>query len=241
VNQINFQGNPHIHIEVKYLKRARRLTIRILGSKTVRVTAPLRTKEAEIQNLLSKYSDWILKKYQMIADRPAVKKIKFINGEILPLLGEQIILKIIDGKGAAVRTENELIVSVPLKISNAGDDILIEKYIRKELIKWYQSQALEKLLDRVPFFSNQIQAQAKSITLKNYKSRWGSCSSKGDLIFNWQIITFNQKLFDYVVAHEVCHLKQMNHSEKFYQWLSYLGFQRSEMHKQMRNVVPLLS
>lgn len=226
----------NLNIEIKYLKRAKRLTIRVLGSGVVRVTAPFRTAQSEVQNMLDKHSNWILEKYKMIEDRPVIPKTKFISGEILPFYGEQLLLKIIDGKGAVVRFKNDLIVPVPQKLTNIADEILIEKYIQKLLIKWYQAQALQKLIDRVPFYTNQINVCAKSISIKNYKSRWGACSSKGDLFFNWQIIAFEKHLFDYVVAHEICHLKEMNHSQKFYAWLLQLGFRRSEIHKQIKNV-----
>ncbi len=207
-----------------------------MGTGAVRVTAPLRTSQSEIQTMLDKHSNWILEKYKMIEAKPPVKKIKFMTGEIFPFNGEQLVLKIIDGKSSVVRSENELIVSVPLNLSNTGDDILIEKQIQKLLIKWYQAEALKILTERIPFYANQINVQPKSISIKNYKSRWGACSSKGDLIFNWQIITFEKNLFDYVVAHEICHLKEMNHSTKFYGWLLRLGFRRSEIHQQMKNV-----
>ncbi len=228
--------NSNLNIEIKYLKRARRLTIRVLGTGAVRVTAPIRTKESEIQMMLDKHSNWILEKYKMIESRPKAKLLQMINGEVLPFYGQQLILKIIDGKGTVSRFENELIVPVPLKLTNFNDETFIQKHIQKLLIKWYQAQALKKITERVPFFENQIQVQSKSISIKNYKSRWGSCSSKGDLIFNWQIIAFEKILFDYVIAHEICHLKEMNHSPKFYAWLTRLGFRKSEIHRQMKNV-----
>ncbi len=236
MNNLNFEPNPKINIEVKYLKRAKRLTIRVLGSRTVRVTAPVRTKISEIQNMLNVHSDWILKKHKMIEDRPVQNKIKFITGEVLPFYGEQLILKIIDGKGLVTRFENELIVPVPPKITAFDNNAIAEKYIQKLLIKWYQAEALEKIKSRVHFFTERLNVSVKTISLKNYKSRWGACSSKGDLIFNWQIVTFEKHLFDYVLAHEVCHLKEMNHSQKFYGWLQVLGFRKSEVYKQMKNV-----
>ncbi len=236
MSNLNFEPNPRIHIEVKYLRRARRLTIRVLDSSIVRVTAPLRTKISDIQNMLNVHSEWILKKYKMIEDRPVQNKIKFVTGEVLPFYGERFILKIIDGKGAVTRFENELVVPVQLKITAIDNNVEIEKYIQKLLVKWYQQEALEKIKSRVQFFTEQLQTSAKTISLKNYKSRWGACSAKGDLIFNWQIITFEKHLFDYVVAHEFCHLKEMNHGPKFYGLLQHLGFRKSETHKQMKNV-----
>jgi predicted metal-dependent hydrolase len=102
------------------------------------------------------------------------------------------------------------------------------------LVKWYKLKALEKIEVSVAHYGSLLGVKSKSITLKNYKSRWGACSAKGDLIFNWQIITFNQNLFNYVVAHEICHLKEMNHSRRFYQLLEQLGFNKKEIHSQMR-------
>lgn len=218
----------NLSIEIRYLRRARRGTIRILPNSTVKVTVPFGVPESEIKRLLQNKADWIYKKQQALQQVQNQRKINFVAGESLALYGEDLELKIIEGYGPVTRSGNLLIVSVP----KAEDET--EKYIKSVLVKWYKARAIEKIQERVAYYSELLSVKPKSIAIKNYKSRWGACSSKGALIFNWQTITFSQNHFDYVIAHELCHLKEMNHSKKFYQMLEQLGFRKKEIHAQMR-------
>ncbi len=222
----------NLNVVIKHLKRASRLTLRILANRTVQITAPFGIKDIHIQNILEKNSNWILEKYKILDSIVSVQKIQFIHGQVLPFYGEELKLEITEGKAGIFKNNHSLFVSVPKRIPAEKKDI----YTEKELMKWYRIEALKNLNERVHYFSAQLGVRAKSISLKNYKSRWGACSSKGDLIFNWQIVTFEKKLFDYVVAHEICHLKEMNHSPRFYALLLQLGFRKSEIHPQMKNM-----
>lgn len=218
----------NLNVEIRYLKRARRGTIRILPNSIVKVTVPFGVPESEIRKFLLSKSEWIIKKQQKLNLIQDQRKIKITNGELLPIYGQELQLKIIEGYGSAVQNENYLIVPVP----KAEDEI--EKYVKASLTKWYKIQAVKKIQERVIYYSNLLGLKPKSLAIKNYKSRWGACSSKGALIFNWQIIMFSQNHFDYVIAHELCHLKEMNHSKKFYQMLQQLGFQKNKIHSEMR-------
>jgi predicted metal-dependent hydrolase len=218
----------NLNIEIRYLRKARRGTIRILPNSTVKVTVPFGVPEIEIKKLLLAKADWILKKQRALEQVQNQRKINFVTGQLLPFLGEELQLKIIEGYAPVVKSHDQLIVSVP----KAEDEI--EKYVKSVLVKWYKARALEKIQQHVAHYSSLLAVKPKSIAIKNYKSRWGACSSKGALIFNWQIVMFSQNHFNYVIAHELCHLKEMNHSKKFYQMLEDLGFQKKEIHSQMR-------
>lgn len=218
----------NLNVEIHYLRRARRGTIRILPNSVVKVTVPFGVRESEIKKFLLAKADWIFKKQKSLEQIQNQRKISFVSGELLPFLGQQLQLKIIEGYGPAVKNDKFLIVPVP----NTEDEV--EKHVKVALVKWYKLQAVQKIEESTAHYCSLLGFKFKSISIKNYKSRWGACSSKGDLIFNWQIITFNQNLFNYVVAHEVCHLKEMNHSKKFYQLLDHLGFNKKDIRSQMR-------
>ena len=85
------------------------------------------------------------------------------------------------------------------------------------LENWYKIKAEKKLTEKTDYFSKLIGVYPKSLTVKNYKSRWGSCSIKGDLSYNWRIILAPNHILDYVVVHELCHLLEHNHSKKYWQ------------------------
>ncbi len=215
-------------IEIKYLKRSRRATLRVLPGKLIRVTAPFRLSEEEIKNFVSKNSNWILKRQQVIESLPRHKPLNFSDGELLPFRGNNFALQIIEGHASPYLNGTHFVVSVPKH--KRGQT----QWIRKKIIEWYQVQALAVLSYRVQVYTELINAKEKSISIKNYRSRWGCCSSKGDLVFNWQIITFADELLNYVVAHEVCHLKEMNHSTRFYDQLKFLGFEKNKYLALMR-------
>ena len=95
-----------------------------------------------------------------------------------------------------------------------GDDRRRE--IEGRLHEWYRLLALETLRDRVAHFAGQLSVTAKSVKVRTYKRRWGSCSAKGELSFNWRLIMAPGDVVDYVAAHEVAHLVHHNHSSEFW-------------------------
>lgn len=216
------------NIQIKYMKKARRITIRVLPDKIVKVTAPKRIAQKDITDFINLKSDWILNQHRFVEEQNQKNKIHLADGQPVPYLGVVLYLKVIKGSGPVYRRDNELII--PL---NATVEIT-EELIKKKLIKWYQQQALEKIHENCSYFAPLLGVRPTAVRLRNYRSRWGACSSKGELIFNWQIVMFAEHLFKYVVAHELCHIKEMNHSARFYDLLHNLGFDKKRIHSEMR-------
>ena len=88
------------------------------------------------------------------------------------------------------------------------------------LIAWYEKHALERLKEKTERYSKIIGVKPVSVNIKDYKSRWGSCSSNGDILYNWRIIIAPHKIIDYVVVHELCHILEHNHSKKYWRHVS---------------------
>jgi len=89
--------------------------------------------------------------------------------------------------------------------------------IRDEVIQWYRNHADQKIRERVKKYQKQIGEEPNSIKVKKQKKRWGSCSSKRNLNFNWKLIMAPMSVVDYLVVHELSHLKYPNHSKEFWQ------------------------
>ena len=89
--------------------------------------------------------------------------------------------------------------------------------IREEVIQWYRSHADTKIKERVKKYQEQIGEMPNAIKVKKQKKRWGSCSSKRNLNFNWKLIMALMSVIDYLVVHELAHLKYPNHSKEFWQ------------------------
>ncbi len=88
--------------------------------------------------------------------------------------------------------------------------------IKNDIINLYKKLAKEIILYRTEYYKNKIRTEYNFVKIKSVKSRWGSCSSKKNLNFSWKLVMADIKIVDYVVVHELCHLKEMNHSENFW-------------------------
>ena len=142
--------------------------------------------------------------------------------------------------GLEVRENGEIFARIPEKLSDRSLKSFIEKerdwIIKKsELVKWERehrqttnatpvqeltSEEIEnisqKIVDRVRFYQKKMGVTVGRVAIRNQKTRWGSCSSAGNLNFNWRLVLMPPEILDYVVVHELAHRKEMNHSSKFW-------------------------
>ncbi len=107
---------------------------------------------------------------------------------------------------------------------------------KREFFK-YRGLALKIAQERLEYFNVIYSLKFNRITIRNQKSRWGSCSRRGNLSFNYKIALLPDSLLDYVIVHEICHLAQMNHSKKFWDLVSVAIPNYKEARKQMNNIV----
>lgn len=140
---------------------------------------------------------------------------KLENGEILPYLGEQMLLSVIreDRKRAKV---NSVMGRILLVVPYDAD----YEYRRNALIMWYRKEAAKIIREKAAEFAEKLSVNFMGIHIKDTKSRWGSCSSKGNLNFSWRLVMAPEQVLEYVVIHELCHLRYMDHSEKFWNLVS---------------------
>jgi len=103
-----------------------------------------------------------------------------------------------------------------IKKNKADYEALNVEKLTSEEIKTLAEQTLKLIPQRVEYFARQVGVDYGRITIRNQKTRWGSCSSKGNLNFNWRLIFAPEEVVDYIVVHELAHRKEMNHSRAFY-------------------------
>ncbi|MGI6120026.1 MAG: M48 family metallopeptidase [Desulfosporosinus sp.] len=223
-------NNTIISYSIRKSHRAKHVIIRI-GADGVQVVAPFFMNESDVISLVEKKRKWIFNKVEGYRQRqmqlPAERE--FISGERLLFMGKSYPLKVLEHKGGSTTvnlTDGQFLVSI-------NEAIPIEKRrdeIQRKLKQWYISRAKEIITKRLEFFANKMGVQYNTVRFKNQKTRWGSCSLKGNLNFNWKLVMAPEFIVDYVVVHELCHLEQMNHSPEF--WL-LVGTQISD-YKKMR-------
>lgn len=217
------QNNQKIFIiqagdkDIKYIvTRSSRKTIGITIDKNglVKVTSPYRVSESYINELLHKKSSWIQKKIAELeceAAKASSPK-RFVNGEAFLYLGKVFELKICRNsncKKATIKLDGKnIVIDVPLSCDADS--------IKKTLRLWYVEQFKDIASERINYYSSTIGVFPRKVTIREQKTRWGSCSSKGNINLNWKLIMASLEVLDYVIVHELCHMIVMNHSEEFW-------------------------
>ncbi len=196
---------PEITIEVRRRKTARHLTLRVAhGGEGVYLTAPPHTPTASLRAFLADKSDWLAEK---LAERPGPVDIE--PGVLLPFAGRPQRLQ--PGTGRRVVQD--------------GDTVLVPGQgvrFRARLKAWLMEEARARLLDAAERHARALDRPIRDIRLRDTRSRWGSCSADGRLMFSWRLVMAPPFVLDYVAAHEAAHLVEMNHSARFWALLGSL-------------------
>lgn len=203
---IDSPGDNAREIEVAVVRTRRKKSISIeVREGAVRVLVPRFTGERSIAKLLAKNRAWIERKLtEQSAFEPYVPK-SYRNGEVFPYLGRHYWLNLSRGETDVRLDGMQLAVN-----ACEGDDvrILIED--------WYTAQAKQHLGEATAQFSENLGVEVRSVAVKNYKSRWGSCSINGDIRYNWRAIMAPYEVVEYLAAHEVAHRKHHDHSKAYW-------------------------
>ncbi|MBN8646746.1 MAG: M48 family metallopeptidase [Caulobacterales bacterium] len=200
------------------VRTARRKTASItIENGFVKIAVPVGLSDDKIDEIVNKRREWIAKRIFENAKIKPQKSKQFISGESFAYLGKNYRLKRIVGKESGVVFKGGyLFVGVKPEWSEGQCEV----HIRLELGKWFREQSMKRLKSKVKKYSEIIGVKPKSIKIQKLENRWGSCSPNGDIIFNWRIISAPNSVVDYVVVHELCHLKEHNHSEAFWNHVS---------------------
>ena len=184
--------------------RRRRLTMTI-DERGLTVGAPLRITLAQVESFVRSHAGWVRKKLAELAGNHAKRHIAVRDGSCLPLLGAEIAVRIVPGANR-IRWREEVLWL------EARSDADYHALARRAL----QRRALALFAERLALYASRIGLAAPALGLSNARTRWGSCSAKSGIRLNWRLIHLPLPLIDYVVAHELAHLLEMNHSPRFW-------------------------
>ena len=209
---INALKKLDIPFETKRTNRKKTASIKVNEGK-VQIIVPMELTQDEIEETLYNKRQWIREKIRLHQDSMPAKPKEYVNGECFTYLGKNYKLKIIpDGLGEvklrAGYLELHMVEGLPLKKRNA--------FMQNQIATWYKRNAQKRLKDKASRLASIHGLNPKSFSVKDFKSRWGSCSKDGDITLNWRIIMAPHHIVDYVVAHEICHLTEYNHSPVFW-------------------------
>ena len=193
---------------VRESSRARRLTIKVAPQAPLEVVVPVGTGEREIERLLRRHRDWIARKTaeaERLAARPALgldrAGVAWLHGEALPI-------ELRGGVRSAARLDRgRLAVSGPAAQVPAAIE------------RWYRREARLRLTEVTRSEARRLELRPRRLSIRDPRTRWGSCSPDGALSFSWRLLLAPREILDYVVVHELCHLRELNHSPAFWRLL----------------------
>ena len=198
-------GEPALYV-VKRSRRRRRITLRI-NEEGIRISAPWRTPQTRIETMLKEHSAWISRKITEWRER-APQPIAWRSGATVMVLGEALTI-VCDAALSAIKKEGSA-----LFLPVAAD--AHPSAVREHVTTWLRAQAKFHFEQRLAHYGAALAVQAASLRLSNAKTRWGSCHPSGRVSLNWRLIQMPITLLDYVVVHELAHLRVPNHSAAFW-------------------------
>ena len=194
-------------IRIEKIVRSYRRTIALIITPDARliVRAPLRAPAAMIDQVVREKSGWIRKKISEMKGRPQAAVHAYEEGEIFWFLGRPYPLHIVDDPGAGIRRTDRLVIPRTIKPD-----------IRSGIHHWYMTEAHKEIHSRCMWFSMMTSYSPVSVRITDARQRWGSCNHQGGLNFSWRLIQAPLSIVDYVIVHELVHLRQPDHSPKFW-------------------------
>ena len=205
-------------VEIIRTERSKSASIEIEDD-IVKVTVPKNLSDFRIENLIRNRTTWIRQKLKIQTEIIRPKPKEYVSGETFTYLGRNYRLKCVsDGVEDAKLKNGYLTVHVEKGVT--GSDF--ERSVKTSLEQWYRGHALSKLEEKTKRYASIIGVIPKSVDLKDYKARWGSCSSSGDVTYNWRIIIAPHQIVDYIVVHELCHLLEHNHGPKYWKHVEHV-------------------
>jgi predicted metal-dependent hydrolase len=196
-------GSRSVPLLFVHHPRARRYLLRLRSDGVAMVTIPRRGTISVARDFASRNIGWLERQFQRLADQPKITTEWRVGTEIC-FRGELIRIEMAVPGAIRVGTEQ-------IKVSNASADLrpAIQKYLR--------NLAVQELPRRVMELAALHGVNVSRISVRNQKSRWGSCSRRGTISLNWRLIQTPVFVRDYIILHELAHRKQMNHSDAFWQ------------------------
>lgn len=211
-NRIEIDGHK-IRYFIQKSPQARKYRITYLNDSLFRITYPRRGIIPDPEELLNRHRLWVLNRLReeqnMLSSPLEVKE-----GAEVPLLDTRWTLRIHTG----VDSRTSWLVQPDTRtVFLSGRD---KHQIHMALEQWYKRMAAEFISRQIPFWAARMKVSPSGFRIKNQRTIWGSCSHRGFLNFNWRALLLSEKAADYLIIHELAHLRHLNHSSQFWDLVS---------------------
>jgi len=202
-------GSATIDYQLQFSER-KTLGITVTPEMTVIVTAPIGAETTKIESRIIKRAPWIIRNLSyFLSFHPKTPQRKYVAGETHLYLGRQYILNVIIGTEETVKMKGKHIIVTAIKLTD----------VKTLLDNWYYLQAKQKLQSiALPLIEKfkKYDVHPTAIELRSMPKRWGSCTTKGKIILNPELIKAPKGSIEYVITHELCHLIHHDHTQKFF-------------------------
>jgi predicted metal-dependent hydrolase len=194
-------------IVIEKIVRSHRRTIALVITPEAHliVRAPMRVTVSMIDDLIREKQGWIRKTITSMKQRPQAIVHNYEEGDIFWFLGRQYPLQYVDGMGGKIERTDRLCLCSTFRAD-----------ARDHMKRWYMAEAHKEIHARCMWFSMITGYTPASVRITDARQRWGSCTYRGGVNFSWRLIQAPLEIVDYVIVHELVHLKQPDHSRKFW-------------------------
>jgi len=211
-------GNTNIEYAIHFARR-KTASIEVHPDQTVIITAPEGSQPEVIEALIHKRASWILRQQQQFATYapPEIPR-AYLSGESYRYLGRQYRLKVCEGSEQGVKLARSYIYVTVADKQNT-------KQVQQVLEQWYRDRAKQVFNERLQKCYSRVErlgVSYPSLSIRIMKTRWGSCGRSGQIILNPRLVQTPVDCIDYVLFHELCHLKEHNHGKQYYRLLDQI-------------------
>lgn len=194
------------------LHRSRRRTIGFqIDHRGLRVTAPRWVSIVEVEGALQEKAHWVVRKLAEWRQHEARREsmaIRWEHGAPLRVLGETLIMQLDSSLSGVHRVGSEVRIGLPPQANS--------EQLKDRVESWLRERARTFFAERIPVFSERLGIAPTRWMLSSARTRWGSCNPDGSIRLNWRLVHFPPDIVDYVIAHELAHLRELNHGPRFW-------------------------
>ena len=212
--KISINFNPGTLIDIRRVFSLKSISI-IIEKNIIVIKAPFILNNKLIEEFIIKKKKWIIKQLEIRSKIQLFEKKNFIDGENFLYLGKNYKLKIL------INNKNSIYIKGSHLIVNVKNHKNLSK-IQKIIKEWLFEKSFKYFKEKTYSMARNNNLKVKSVEIRAYKARWGSCSINGDILFNWRLIMAPPKIIEYVIVHELMHIKEHNHSPKYWEHVKIL-------------------
>ena len=196
-------------------RRARRRSIGlVIDDDGLRVAAPGNATMVAVEAFIREKAQWVLKKLAAWRCAPKPPVVSWSDGAMIALLGTQTVIELVPGRRDIQLQDGRLRIGLARRSEPAT--------LRKRAIAWLKEKARELFAERLALYAAAMGVPTPSLALSSARTQWGMCREDGRVRLNWRLVHLPLRLVDYVVTHELAHLREMNHSPRFWAEVSRL-------------------